>query len=324
MDRTPKRRNRFELQSEAEKSNKSGANNGKKCHACDSGEYLIMACTKQRNIFVTYKERREITERDMINIMEEYGTIKRLKVQNNNHTSNSKALISFETKEEAQRAIADKNQYHGRKASLYYGRHKIQENQEESRSDSNNSTEKKNRKKIQTYQQRHDDNNEEIIVINNMDANEMECHASGLKDHKIKECQTKQNIYIVNLKKTVRSKLEIQEEMQQYGNIKSIKVRRDRYGYEINEAMICYTTQREAEEAISEINKGTEWHAEVYQNRYTEINEGRNKKTKENDNNEESKRNKTNKERQNHQSRKGIDKSQGEMDILKSDVSQVK
>ena len=68
-----------------------------------------------------------------------------------------------------------------------------------------------------------------------MDANEMECHASGLKDHKIKECQTKQNIYIVNLKKTVRSKLEIQEEMQQYGNIKSIKVRRDRYGYEINE-----------------------------------------------------------------------------------------
>ena len=63
----------------------------------------------------------------------------------------------------------------------------------------------------------------------------MECHACGLKGHKIKECQTKQNIYIVNLKKTVRSKLEIQEEMQQYGNIKSIKVRRDRYGYEINE-----------------------------------------------------------------------------------------
>ena len=36
--------------------------------------------------------------------------------------------------------------------------------------------------------------------------------------------------------------------------------------------------QRETEEAISEINKGTEWHAEIYQNRYTEINEGRKKK----------------------------------------------
>ena len=151
----------------------------------------------------------------------------------------------------------------------------------------------------------------------------MEFHACGLKGDKIKECQTKQNIYVVNLKKTVRSKPEIQEEIQQYRNIKYIKVRHD-YGYEINEAMVCYTTQREAEEAVSEVNKGTEWHAEVYQNRYTEINEGRNKKTKENDNNEESKRNKTNKERQNHQSRKGTDKWQEEMDILKSDVSQIK
>ena len=88
--------------------------------------------------------------------------------------------------------------------------------------------------------------------------------------------------------------------------------------------MVCYTTQRKAEEAISEINKGTEWHAEIYQNRYTEINEGRNKKTKENDNSEESKRNKTNKEKQNHQSRKGVDKWQEEMDNLKFDISQIK
>ena len=79
--------------------------------------------------------------------MEEYGTIKRLKVQNNIHTNNSKALICFETKEEVQRAIADINQYPGWKASLYYSRHKIQKNQEEGRSDTNNSTEKKNRKK---------------------------------------------------------------------------------------------------------------------------------------------------------------------------------
>ena len=108
----------------------------------------------------------------------------------------------------------------------------------------------------------------------------------------------------------------MQEEMQQYENIKSIKLRCDRHGYEINEAMVWYTTQREAEEAIDEINKGTEWHVEIYQNRYTEINEGRNKKT--------SKRSKTNKERQDYQSRKGIDKWQEEMDVLKSDVSQIK
>ena len=50
--------NRFELQADTEKSSKSGANNGKKCHACDSSEHLIKTCTKQRNIFVTYKESR--------------------------------------------------------------------------------------------------------------------------------------------------------------------------------------------------------------------------------------------------------------------------
>ena len=63
--------NRFQLQVETEKNSEIGANNGKKCRACDSSEHLIKTCTKQRNIFATYKERREITERDMINIMKE-------------------------------------------------------------------------------------------------------------------------------------------------------------------------------------------------------------------------------------------------------------
>ena len=160
-------------QAEAEKASKTGANNGKKYHACDSSKHLIKTCTKQRNIFVTYKERREITERDMANIMEEYGTIKRLKVRNKIHANNDKALICFETKEEAQRAIADIDQYPGWKASRYYSRYKIQENQEKGPSDTNNSAEKKNRKKIQTNYKKHDNNNEEIIVIHNIDANVM-------------------------------------------------------------------------------------------------------------------------------------------------------
>ena len=134
----------------------------------------------------------------------------------------------------------------------------------------------------------------------------------------------KTNIYIVNLKKTLRQKPEIQEEMLQYGKMKSIKVRQERYDYEINEAMVRYTIQTEAEEAISQINKGTVWHAEIYQNRYIVLNKGRTKKTKENNDNGEGKRNETNNERQNHQSRKGIDKWPEEMDILKSGVSQIK
>ena len=71
--------------------------------------------------------------------------------------------------------------------------------------------------------------------------------------------------------------------------------------------MLCYTTEKEAEEAITQISKETEWHAEIYQNRYTEINEGRKKKANEYHSNEESERNKTNSERQNQKSRKGLD-----------------
>ena len=41
-------------------------------------------------------------------------------------------------------------------------------------------------------------------------------------------------MYIVNLKET-RSKLNIQEEMKQYGNIKSIKVRHEQVGETINQ-----------------------------------------------------------------------------------------
>lgn len=48
------------------------------------------------------------------------------------------------------------------------------------------------------------------------------------------------------------------------------------------------------------------------------------KRTKENNNTEENKRNDTYNERQNQQSSKGIDIRQEEMDILKSDISQIK
>ena len=73
--------------------------------------------------------------------MEKYGTIKRLNVRNKIHANNGKRLLLFvllpwfqiicsKTKEEAQTAIVDINQYPGWKASLYYSRYKIQENQE--------------------------------------------------------------------------------------------------------------------------------------------------------------------------------------------------
>ena len=72
--------NRFKLQEEAEKSSKNGASNGKKCYACDSSDHLITDTHKAKKHICHIKERREITEKKTnINIIEEYGTIKKNK-----------------------------------------------------------------------------------------------------------------------------------------------------------------------------------------------------------------------------------------------------
>ena len=55
--------------------------------------------------------------------------------------------------------------------------------------------------------------------------------------------------------------------------------------------MAFFTRHKEAEEAISKINKGKEWHAEIYQSKYADLNEGSNKKAKKNNDNGENKRN---------------------------------
>ena len=41
--------------------------------------------------------------------------------------------------------------------------------------------------------------------------------------------------------------------------------------------MVCYATQKETDEAISQNDKVTEWYAETHQNRYVELSEGRSK-----------------------------------------------
>ena len=137
------------------------------------------------------------------------------------------------------------------------------------------------------WHERHRANDEEIMVIHNIDANKMECHACGLKGHKINKCQTKY-LHDLNLYKRLRSKLEIQEEMQQYENIKTIKVRHDRCGYKIKTRQLNVTQHKKRQKYSAKL------HAEIYQNRYAELNEGRNKNIKENISCGESKRNETN------------------------------
>ena len=65
--------------------------------------------------------------------------------------------------------------------------------------------------------------------------------------------------------------------MEEYGKVKKVRIKRDRYGYQQQRAMICFSNEKEAAIAIKETNKYKRWKAEEYKNvsqseRYLESN----------------------------------------------------
>ena len=54
--------------------------------------------------------------------------------------------------------------------------------------------------------------------------------------------------------------------MEEYGKVKKVRIKRDRYGYQQQRAMICFSNEKEAAIAIKETNKYKRWSAEVYKN----------------------------------------------------------
>ena len=53
--------------------------------------------------------------------------------------------------------------------------------------------------------------------------------------------------------------------MEEYGIVKSIKIKEAQTGQK-KQAMVCYSKEREAQEAITEIKGYEGWNAEVYRN----------------------------------------------------------
>ena len=54
--------------------------------------------------------------------------------------------------------------------------------------------------------------------------------------------------------------------MEEYGKVKKVRIKRDRYGYQQQRAMICFSNEKEAAIAIKETNKYKRWRAEEYKN----------------------------------------------------------
>ena len=69
--------------------------------------------------------------------------------------------------------------------------------------------------------------------------------------------------------------------MEEYGKVKKVCIKLDRYGYQQWRAMLCFSNEKEAAIAIKETNKYKKWKAEEYKNI------SQNKLYPENNNNEE-------------------------------------
>ena len=89
------------------------------------------------------------------------------------------------------------------------------------------------------------------------------CYGCGSKEHKIQKCNKKSNIFVTNSERRKIKEEEMRGIMEEYGEVKSIKLRFHPNNTR-NEAMICFSTEEEAQLAITEINTYKRWRAELY------------------------------------------------------------
>ena len=54
--------------------------------------------------------------------------------------------------------------------------------------------------------------------------------------------------------------------IEEYGKVKKVRIKHDRYGYQQQRAMICFSIEKEAAIAIKETNKYKRWKPEEYKN----------------------------------------------------------
>ena len=63
------------------------------------------------------------------------------------------------------------------------------------------------------------------------------CHACGSEKHEIKDCKSKRNIYIIDLKRNQIVEHKLRKELEKYGKVKSMRLRQDKYGRKGNIGM---------------------------------------------------------------------------------------
>ena len=162
-------------------------------------------------------------------------------------------MIYYKTEMEAQRAIKEINRYKGWRIEKYIA------NKAARTIEGDQFKERTNASSRETETEENDSEKANQSRIKD----ERTCYACGTKGHKTKDCESKFNLFIT-FKENLSSE-ELKRIMEEYGIVKSIKIKEAQTGQK-KQAMVCYSKEREAQEAITEIKGYEGWNAEVYRN----------------------------------------------------------
>ena len=128
----------------------------KKCYACNSSEHQIKECTKKKNILVKYKVRGyTYSERELKEMMEEYGKVKRIKSRKSSYDSSfKKSMICYNDEQETETAIVEINKYRGCTAELYQSYFQKQHSHKQNNKQQQDATENNTKSNIQSISER--------------------------------------------------------------------------------------------------------------------------------------------------------------------------
>ena len=266
--------------------------NKKICYACNSDNHEIKDCDSGKNVFIIDRSSRQIKKEELKYRLEEYGKIKCIKIRQDKYGKlGNIGRVCFETKEEANIAIQDLNETTRYMAKEYEP--KIQRINISSQDKTHTITSKEKEQKknqlntvttehiAQTTQSTHRSEQNNERRVNNITSTRMGKarttgsreqervitdqlrYGCGSKEHKIQKCNKKRNIFVTNSDRCKIKEEEMRGIMEEYGEVKSIKLRFYPNNTR-NEAMTCFSTEEEGQLAITEINTYKGWRAELY------------------------------------------------------------
>ena len=259
------------------------------CYACESE---IKNCNSGKNIFIIDRASRRINKEELKYRLAEYGKIKCIKIRQDKYGRlGNVGMVCFETKEEANIAIQDLNEttryiakeYEPKKQginiksqdkthtitakekeqnrnqmNIVTTEHITQATQSINRSEQNKEKRVNNITSTRMGKARTTGSREQERVIT-----DQLCYGCGSKEHKIQKCIKKSNIFVTNIERRKIKEKERKGIMEEYGEVKSLKVR-----FHLNntrsEAMICFFTGGQAQLAITEISTYEGWRPELY------------------------------------------------------------